>query len=112
MAADLEENVAGDVGMALAADRAERDSSGFAVAARRAMLALFSHQPTATGEDLGDACRAAGLHPADARAFGATVSGLARAGTIEQVGWCLRRTGRGRGATRVWRLRPVEGGAP
>lgn len=58
----------------------------------------------APGEDITDACKAAGIKPHDDRAFGAVYLRLQRAGKIEKCGTVARRRGHGTSGGSIWRL--------
>lgn len=62
---------------------------------------LRAHGP-ATGEQLTDACKAAGIMPANDKAFGPIYAGLARAGRIGRHGYAPRNRGHGAPGI-VWR---------
>lgn len=59
----------------------------------------------AAGEDITDACKAAGIVPHDDRAFGAVYLKLQRAGKIEKCGTVARRRGHGTSGGSIWRLK-------
>lgn len=59
----------------------------------------------AAGEDITDACKAAGIKPHDDRAFGAVYLRLQRAGKIEKCGSVARRRGHGTSGGSIWRLK-------
>ena len=56
-----------------------------------------------SGEDITDACKAAGIVPHEDRAFGPVYLALARQGAIVRVGYLARRRGHGAPAP-GWRL--------
>jgi len=56
-----------------------------------------------SGEDITDACKAAGIVPHEDRAFGPVYLALARQGAIVRVGYISRRRGHGAPAP-GWRL--------
>ena len=56
-----------------------------------------------SGEDITDACKAAGIVPHEDRAFGPVYLSLARQGSIVRVGYISRRRGHGAPAP-GWRL--------
>ena len=56
-----------------------------------------------SGEDITDACKAAGIVPHEDRAFGPVYLALARQGAIVRVGYMARRRGHGAPAP-GWRL--------
>lgn len=67
---------------------------------------LQAHGPSA-GEDITDACKAAGITPgsgADDRTFGVVYAGLSREGLIVKTGSCLRRKGHATAGGIVWAL--------
>ena len=59
----------------------------------------------ASGEDISDACIAAGIKPHDERAFGPVFSHLSKTGRIEKCGTAIRRKGHGTSGAHVWRLK-------
>lgn len=59
----------GDQCMQRAADRAERDEPGFSERAQAFVLRYLAEHGSASGEDITDACKAAGIQPAEVRAF-------------------------------------------
>lgn len=58
----------------------------------------------ASGEDITDACKAAGIIPHDDRAFGPVFMRLAKHGVITKAGYRPRAKGHGTGGANVWRL--------
>lgn len=72
--------------------------------AKEFVLGYLRDNETASGEDITDACRAAGISPHNDKAFGAVYVTLSRAGQIEKAGSCERRKGRGSGGI-LWRLK-------
>ena len=109
----------GDFGMSEPATlfdyAAERDAAlsrvtagageGFVAEAREFVLGFLAGRESAPGEEMTDACKAAGIVPAkDDRAFGAVYLGLAREGKIVKCGFCLRKKGHGTGGGCIWRL--------
>lgn len=87
----------------LAADRADREDPGFSARAQAFVLDYLARHGTASGEDITDACKAAGIVPADDRAFGAVYSTLSRRGLIVFAGFCARRKGHCTAGGRLWR---------
>ena len=85
------------------ASKAERVTSWDREAVRALWLRLLAGHDM-TGEQLTDAAMDAGHRPHDARAFGAVMSSLARAGKIRSIGIVERRKGHGTAGARVWRL--------
>ena len=57
-----------------------------------------------SGEDITDACIAAGISPVDQRHFGPVFSSLSRAGKIVKDGSCPRRKGHGTSGGVIWKL--------
>lgn len=94
----------GDRCMQLAADRAERDEPGFCERAQHFVLAFLAQHGKASSEDITDACKAAGIVPAEDRAFGSVYGGLNRRKQIVCVGYCDRRKGHGTAGGRMWEL--------
>ncbi len=89
-----------------AENRAERDSAGFGMRARAAIVKHLAEHGPSSGEDLTDACRAIGLTPKDDRAFGSAFGCLSRGKVIAVVGNCGRRKGHGTSGGRIWALSP------
>ncbi len=65
---------------------------------------LRKHGET-SGEDLTDACIAAGIKPHDLRAFGPVLMTLIRDGIIEKCGTVKRRRGHGTSGGSVYRIK-------
>lgn len=102
----------GEAAAQLAVDRAEREAPGFSARAQAFVLDYLATHGTASGEDITDACKAAGITPPEDRAFGAVYSTLSRRGLIVFAGFCARRKGHGTAGGRLWARaqahRPVE----
>lgn len=94
----------GQVAAELAQQRAERKDPDFTERAKAHILEQLRLRGEASGETLTDSCKAAGIAPANDRAFGSVYSSLARAGEISCVGFCLRAKGHGTAGGRVWRI--------
>jgi hypothetical protein len=58
-------------------------------------LEWMAGKGTVSGEDITDACKAAGIVPHEDRAFGPVYLKLARQGAIVRVGYMARRRGHG-----------------
>lgn len=65
---------------------------------------LATHGPTA-GEEITDACKAAGIIPHDDRAFGPVYMALQRLGKIEKAGTAIRLKGHCSDGGKIWRLK-------
>lgn len=72
--------------------------------ARAFVLDYLGRHGESAGEEITDACKAAGIVPHDDRAFGPVYHGLAKAGLIVKAGVCERRKGHGTSGGNVWRL--------
>lgn len=57
-----------------------------------------------SGEDITDACKAAGIVPHNDRAFGPVFMALSRKNFIEKCGTAARRKGHGTSGATIWRL--------
>jgi hypothetical protein len=90
----------GEIGMALATERAERDEPSFRERAETAILAALAAGPL-SGEDVTDYVRAR-VPMRDGRALGSIYAAMARRGLIRQVGHCKRRRGHGTAGGIVW----------
>lgn len=97
---------AGQHGMAVSLEAAEKRDPLFASKAERAILAHLAACPglQCNGEDLVDIAKAHGAVPHDDRAFGAVFQSLARRGLIRCIGYGIRRKGRGTAGARIWGL--------
>lgn len=87
----------------LAAEKAERMDPGFSLRAQAFVLDFLKANGPATGEDVTDAAKAAGIVPLEDRAFGSIYASLARRGLIAHAGVGRRRKGRGTFGAVVWR---------
>ena len=91
-----------------AAGRAEQHAAlsmpTFSLRARTHVLTVLAGRGDASGEELTDSCKAAGVVPPDDRAFGSVYAWLARTGQIRCVGMVSRAKGHGTSGGRVWRL--------
>lgn len=72
--------------------------------ARSFILGHLTSYRERSGEEITDACKAAGIIPHDDRAFGPCFMALAREGKIIKTGHCERRKGHGTSGGNVWRL--------
>jgi hypothetical protein len=86
----------------MAAEAAERQLGGFVERSQAFVLRYLRSGVRASGEDIVDAAKEAGIRPREDRAFGAVFGGLSRAGRIRCVGIEMRRKGRGTAGARVW----------
>ncbi len=93
---------AGDHGMAVCAQKAERVAPAFTEKAAEAILQHLQAVRQCSGEVLTDVARAHGAVPHDDRAFGAVFKSLARRGLIRHVGYCQRTKGHGTSGGRIW----------
>ena len=95
---------AGQAGMAISLERAEKRDPDFSKKAEAAMLRHLVACFSASGEELVDVARAHGAIPHDDRAFGSVFQSMARRGLIRTVGFCLRKKGHMGAGGRVWGL--------
>lgn len=65
---------------------------------------LVNHPSGCHGEEITDACKAAGIRPDDDRAFGPVYMQLSRAGAIVKVGYAPRKKGHSTGGGNLWAL--------
>lgn len=91
----------GDLGMRRAASSADRRMPDFSRRAGDYMLALLVARGPMPGEDLTDACIAAGFDPGDARAFGMAFRYILAHGA-RVTGYCARRKGHGSSGGKVY----------
>jgi hypothetical protein len=98
----------GEAAMRCAIDRADRDEPGFSERAKAFVIQYLTERGTASGEDITDACKAAGIVPADDRAFGPVYSTLRRRSAIAFAGFCARRKGHGTAGGCLWRLHMAD----
>lgn len=91
---------AGDAALVTVAENAGED---FMVRAREFVLDFLKRGPT-PGEELTEACKAAGIKPHNDKAFGAVYCGLSRDKLIVFAGECPRRKGHGCRGGSIWRL--------
>lgn len=82
--------------------------TAFMEKAKAFVVRYLGEQIQAPGEEITDACRAAGICPvgSDDRAFGAVYLTLSRSGKIEKAGTCERRKGHNTSGGIIWRLTP------
>jgi hypothetical protein len=73
--------------------------------AKKFVLRYLAAHGESSGEDITDACVAAGITPHDERAFGPVYMSLARKGLIVKAGMTIRRKGHGTAGGNIWRLR-------
>lgn len=98
--------IAGEQGMAISLDKAEKHSPGFAEAAKEAILAHLKAVGQASGEDLVEIAKAHGAVPENGdRAFGGIFNSLRKGGQIV----CLRsdlprKRGHGTSGGRLWAI--------
>lgn len=94
----------GEAAAAASTAAAERMQPGFAELAAAFVLRYLAQHGPSSGEDITDACKAAGIRAKDDRAIGSVYQGLCRRGQIAVAGVCARRKGHGTSGGRVWRL--------
>jgi DNA adenine methylase len=97
-----------DSAMAQVAEHAEAESPGFQDCARAYVLSYLAERGRASGEELTEATKAAGIVPPDDRAFGAVYGSLRKDGKIRKAGSSLRTKGHGTAGGNVWELVPGE----
>jgi len=90
--------------MRAAEAKANREVPDFTERARAFILSYLTEHRQAPGEQITDACVAAGIRPAELRAFGGVYQGLARKNLIRTVAFCARMKGNGTSGGRVWAL--------
>jgi hypothetical protein len=93
---------AGQQGMQVCVDKAQRRDPLFTEKASAAILQHLQVVGQCSGEVLTDVARAHGAVPHDDRAFGAVFQSLARKGLIRCVGFCVRTKGHGTAGGRIW----------
>lgn len=93
---------AGNYGMAISLEAAQKRDPEFKTKAREAILAHLKAVGQASGEELVDVARAHGAVPTDDRAFGGVFQSLSRDGSIQCVGFTLRKKGHGTAGGRIW----------
>lgn len=81
----------------------EKASDGFLKRAGEFVLHFLAGGPMSS-EDLTDACKAAGIVPAEDRHFGVVYATLSRRGQIVKAGVCDRRKGNGTTGGNIWKL--------
>ncbi len=88
-----------------AMDRVSKNAGeAFNENARRFVLEYLSKHRQASGEDITDACLAAGIRPHDARAFGPVYMALSGRKLIVKTGTCPRRKGHLTAGGIVWAI--------
>lgn len=70
------------------------------------VLSFLQASGPATGEQITDAAKAAGIAPHDDRAFGPVLMRLSRGGLIEKCGFAERKKGHGSAGANLWRAVP------
>lgn len=68
------------------------------------ILSYLRQHGATSGEDITDACKAAGIKPHDDRAFGPVYMSLSRKGIIRKAGMVPRRKGHATAGGYVWEL--------
>lgn len=68
------------------------------------ILAHLKEHGECPGEDITDACKAAGIKPDDDRAFGSVYMMLSRRKMIVKAGFCQRRKGHATSGGNIWKL--------
>ena len=95
----------------LALETVERNAGeDFKARAMAFALDWMAGKGIVSGEDITDACKAAGIVPHTDRAFGPVYLALARQGVIVRVGYMARRRGHGAPAP-GWRLAYADSSA-
>ena len=84
-------------------------SAGMAFVRKAKEFALsFLQRGAASGDEITEACKAAGIRPhSDDRAFGAVYMQLSREKRIEKCGETIRNKGHGTAGGNLWRLAGV-----
>ena len=72
--------------------------------AREFIVQYLSANGATPGEDITDACVAAGIEPHDTRAFGPVYMSLSKKGVIRKAGMVPRRKGHATAGGYVWEL--------
>lgn len=80
-----------------------RASAEFVRKAKDFVIKFLQNGP-ASGEDITDACKAAGIRPRNDKAFGAVYMSLSRSGTIVKAGHAQRRKGHASDGGNIWKL--------
>ncbi len=93
---------AGQHGMAISLESAEKADPQFRAKAEAAILAHLRTVGQCSGEVLTDVAKAHGARPKDDRAFGSVYQSLARRGLIRCVGFCVRTKGHATAGGRIW----------
>lgn len=93
-----------------ACDNAHQVCADFSERAARYILSYLEKHKVASGEDITDSCKMAGIIPHDDRAFGAVYATLARRKMIRPAGFCMRRKGHGTAGGRLWSLMDKQRG--
>jgi hypothetical protein len=94
-----------DDGMEEVLENSERSIPDFKDRATTFVLSYLNRQIRAPGEEITNACKAAGIIPHDDRAFGPIYYSLAKQGLIFKTGTCLRLRGHGTTGGNIWELR-------
>jgi hypothetical protein len=93
-----------DAALVSVEQRAEREEPGFAERAKKFVVEYLREHGSAPGEQITDACIAAGIQPGELRAFGPVYMSLSRSGVIVKVGLCQRKRGHGTSGGNIWAL--------
>lgn len=80
-----------------------RASAEFVRRAKEFVIKFLQNGP-ASGEDITDACKAAGIRPRNDKAFGAVYMSLAKGGRIVKAGTSQRRKGHATTGGNIWAL--------
>ncbi len=83
----------------------KRNGEVFRARARAFALDFLRVHGPKSGEDITDACKAAGIIPHTDKAFGCIYGALSRQGLIERAGFCERKKGNGTCGGIVWKLK-------
>jgi hypothetical protein len=94
-----------DQAMAQVEENANEVVKDFSARAAEFILRYLANNGATSGEDLTDACKAAGIRPHDDRAFGPVYFRLSRTHQIEKAGTCIRKRGHGTNGGTIWKLK-------
>lgn len=94
-----------DRALASVSENAELRQPGFGDRAAEFVVEYLRTHGTASGEDITDAAKAAGITAHDDRAFGSVFMRLARQKRIVKSGYCARRKGHGTAGGIAWMIK-------
>jgi hypothetical protein len=95
---------AGQIGMNVSLEAAERSDPDFKGKAQSAILSRLQVLGQATGEQLTDYAKLMGAIPSDDRAFGGVYAGLLKGKRIQVVGYAPRLKGHGSMGAKIYAL--------